>query len=288
MKDILQVKNQVKEPARLTIHGRAEVAFDSRNGAPSRLLHLYHHDPLRFLFPQPGAGEPPMAVLVTTSGGLVGGDRLEVSARVGDGASAQVVAQAAEKVYRSAGPDVTMGVELACGDGGWLEWLPQDTILFDRARLTRTTRIDVAGTGRVLARELLVFGRIARGERFAEGLAREAWEIRRGGRLVWADTLHLDGDCAAVLDHPAGFAGAVAYGSIVYAAPDAAERLDDARALLEGVGGHAGATCVGGVLVVRFLDTDARRLREGYGRFWAGFRARAAGLPDRLPRLWVI
>lgn len=273
---------------RLTIHGRAEVAFARAGDGPSRLSHLYHHDPLRFLFPQPGTGEPPMAVLVTTSGGLVGGDRLEVSVHVDDGAAAQVVAQAAEKVYRSAGPDVTMGVALACGDGGWLEWLPQDTILFDRARLNRTTHIGVTGTGRVLAGELLVFGRIARGERFAEGLAREAWEIRRDGRLVWADTLHLDGDCTTVLDHPAGFAGAVAYGSIVYAAPDAADRLEDARALLEGVGGHAGATCVGGVLVVRFLDTDARRLREGYGRFWAGFRARAAGLPERLPRLWVI
>lgn len=272
---------------RLTIHGRAEVAFTHRDGA-SRLSHLYHHDPLRFLFPRPSAGDPPAAVVVTTSGGLVGGDRLDIAATVGESAAAQVMGQAAEKVYRSAGDTVTMGVDLACGDDGWLEWLPQETILFDGARLDRATRIDAAGSARVLAGELLVFGRLARGERFAQGLAREAWEIRRNGRLVWADALHLDGDIAAVLDHPAGFAGAVAYGTIIYTAPDAAGRLTDARALLGEGGGRYGATCVGGVLVVRFLDADAQRLRARYGRFWAGFRALAAGLPDRLPRLWHV
>ncbi len=272
---------------RLTIHGRAEVTFDATWG-PTRLSTVYHTDPLRLLFPTPASGDPPTAVVVTTSGGLVGGDRLEISASVGAGASALVTAQAAEKVYRSAGEDVRFDVRLAVADGGWLEWLPQETILFDSARLRRTTSVEMNGSGRLLAGELLVFGRIARGERFTQGLARDAWEVRRDGRLVWADALHLDGDVAALLDHPAGFAGATAYGTIVYVGGDAAERMDAARALLEDCTPHAGATVLGEVLVIRLLGRDAQRLRNDFGRVWAGLRRELNGLPVRLPRLWHV
>ena len=270
-------------PKRLTIHGRASVAYDR-----TRLREVYHTDPLRLLFPTPASGDPPTAVVVTTSGGLVGGDRLEISASVGEGASALVTAQAAEKVYRSAGEDVRFDVRLAVADGGWLEWLPQETILFDSARLRRTTSVEMNGSGRLLAGELLVFGRIARGERFTQGLARDAWEVRRDGRLVWVDALHLDGDVAALLDHPAGFAGATAYGTIVYVGSDAADRMDAARALLEDCAPHAGATVLGEVLVIRLLGRDAQRLRNDFGRIWAGLRAELAGLPARLPRLWYV
>ncbi|MGQ9370103.1 urease accessory protein UreD [Azospirillum sp. A39] len=275
-------------PTRLTIHGHAEVAYERAAGGRTRLAHLYHHDPLRLLFPTPAAGDPPTAVVVTTSGGLVGGDRLEITARAGEATAALVTAQAAEKVYRSTGADVRMDVALEVGDGGWLEWLPQETILFDGARLRRTTTVAVAGGGRLLAGELLVFGRLARGERFRRGLARDAWEVRRCGRLVWADALHLDGDVAALLDHPAGFAGAAAFGTVVYVGADAADRLEAARALLADAAPRTGATVLGDVLVVRFIGADARRLREDFGRFWAAFRAAAGGLPARLPRLWHV
>ncbi|HYG90259.1 MAG TPA: urease accessory protein UreD [Azospirillum sp.] len=271
------------EGQRLTIHGRANVAFDR-----TRLREVYHTDPLRLLFPTPASGDPPTAVVVTTSGGLVGGDRLEIAAAVGEGAAALVTAQAAEKVYRSTGADVRFDVTLSVGDGGWLEWLPQETILFDGARLRRTTSVEASGSGRLLAGELLVFGRIARGERFNRGLARDAWEVRRDGRLVWADALHLDGDVAAVLDHPAGFAGATAYGTIVYVGGDAAERLEFARTLLENAAPYAGATVLGDVLVIRLLGRDAQRLRGDFGRVWAALRAELAGLPARLPRLWHV
>ncbi|WP_109119868.1 urease accessory protein UreD [Azospirillum sp. TSO22-1] len=270
-------------PKRLTIHGRATVAFDR-----GRLREVYHTDPLRLLFPTPASGDPVTAVVVTTSGGLVGGDRLEIAVSVGEGASALVTAQAAEKVYRSAGEDVRVDVRLAVGDGGWLEWLPQETILFDAARLRRTTSVAVNGSGRLLAGELLVFGRIARGERFTQGLARDAWEVRRDGRLAWADALHLDGDVAALLDHPAGFAGATAYGTIVYVGGDAADRLDAARALLEDAAPRAGATVLDEVLVIRLLGRDAQRLRADFGRVWAGLRKELNGLPARLPRLWHV
>ena len=277
-------------PLRPLTHGTAEVAFRQRDGA-SRLAHLYQHDPLKVLFPAVPAGEPPWAVLVTTSGGLVGGDRLDIRARVGEGAGALVPTQAAEKVYRSLGPDCRLTVDLAVEPGGALEWLPQETILFDRARLRRTTRAELAGDARLMAGEVLVFGRTAMGERFGTGLARDAWEIRRDGRLVWADALHLDGDCAAVLADPAGFGGAVSVGTVLCAGPGAAELLEPARDLLDAMPAgavRAGATLVEGILIVRWLAEDARALRTAYGGFWAELRARFLGRPARLPRLWHV
>ncbi len=271
------------------VAGAAEVGFTRRGGA-TRLAHLYQRDPLRVLFPAPEDPAVPVAVLVNTSGGLVGGDRLAVTATVGDGAAAMVTSQAAEKVYRSTGRDCRVEVDLTVGAGAWLEWLPHETILFEGARLRRRIAVDVAPDGRLLAGEFLVLGRTARGERLTYGLARDAWEIRCRGRLVWADALHLEGDLARAIADPAGLAGAVAYATFVYAAADAAERIELARGLLpandEGVL-RFGATIVNGVLVVRWLARDALALRAAFAAFWAAFRRRVGGTGG-LPRLWTI
>jgi urease accessory protein len=274
---------------RLTIHGSAEIRFERRDGA-TRLARLFHHDPLRVLFPNPRSGDLALGTLVTTSGGLVGGDRLDIALSVGPCASAMVTTQAAEKVYRSNGPDVHVSTSLKVGDDAWMEWLPQEAILFDGARLRRATSLDMAAGGRAMAGELLVFGRIAHGERFTRGLARDAWEVRRDGRLIWADALHLDGDIAEILDHPGCFGGATAYGTILYAAPDARQHLDAARTLLESVssGVRAAATCFDGLLVIRWIGDPAHHVRQAYARFWSAFRSHAAGLPARLPRLWDV
>jgi urease accessory protein len=283
------VKPPFTNSPRLTIHGSADIRFEHRDGA-TRLARLFHHDPLRVLFPNPRAGDLALGTLVTTSGGLVGGDRLDIGLSVGPRAAAMVTTQAAEKVYRSAGPDVHVATSLKVEDGAWMEWLPQEAILFDGARLRRATSVDIAGSGRAMAGELLVFGRIAHGERFTHGLARDAWEVRRDGRLIWADALHLDGDIAEILDHPGCFGGATAYGTILYAAPDADRHLDAARTLIEHAtpGVRAAATCFDGLLVIRWIGAPAHHLRQAYARFWSAFRSHAAGLPARLPRLWDV
>ena len=137
-----------------------------------------------------------MAALVTTSGGLVGGDRIDVAASVDDGAAAVVTAQAAEKVYRSTGPDCHIAVTLRAAAGSWLEWLPQETILFDGARLRRTVRIDCAPTGRVLAGEFLVLGpggvrRAADARAGSGGVGSAPRALRSPGRMrcTWTVTL---------------------------------------------------------------------------------------------------
>ncbi|WP_142850781.1 urease accessory protein UreD [Telmatospirillum sp. J64-1] len=270
------------------LQGRVELGYKLSEDGASRLSHLYHSNPLRVLFPAPAPGEPPQAVLVTTSGGLVGGDRLDISIQAGEGAQAQVVASAAEKVYRSTGADCLLSLDLEARDGAWLEYLPQETILFEGARLRRITRVQRAASARVLAGEMIVLGRTARGETVTHGLLRDAWEVRVDGRLVWADALHLDGDIAAAIAQPAGFGGAIACATILYSAEDAAQWLEPARELLEGCAVRAGASCVNGQLVIRFLSPDALALRKDYGRVWTGLRARIADLPERLPRIWEI
>ncbi len=270
------------------VHGAASVSFIRDDAGGTRLAELYQRDPLRVLFPTVPDGDVPTAVLVTTSGGLVGGDRLEVSASVGDGARAMAFGQAAEKIYRSAGATSRIDIELAVDRDGWLEWLPQETILFEGARLKRRTRLDLAPGGRALAGEILVFGRIAGGERLRTGYVRDAWEVRRQGRLAWADALQLEDAIGEAFADPASFDGAVAYATLVYADDAPEVRLDLARSLLDGDGDglRAAATVVNGVLVARWLGRDAERLRRAYGNFWAAFREAVAGLPGRLPRLW--
>jgi urease accessory protein len=266
--------------------GTARVRFVHQRGF-SRLAELYQHEPLRVLFPDPGGDPHPLAVLVNTAGGLVGGDRLSVSFDLEEGAAALVTSQAAEKVYRSTGREVHIDNHLRVGRGGWLEWLPQETLLFDGARLRRRILLERSPGARALCAEMLVLGRLARGERVAEGLVHDAWEVRCGGRLTWADALRLEGNPCALADHPAGWAGARACATLLYAADDAAEHLS----LVRGLQGDdpdvsAGATVVGGVLVARFLSRVPQALRAVLTALWVELRARLGGLPRALPPLW--
>jgi urease accessory protein len=249
---------------------------------------LYQHDPCRVLFPRPEPDDAFSAVLITTSGGLAGGDRIALAIGAEAGATAVVSTQAAEKVYRSAGEDTQVGLRLVARQGAYLEWVPQETILFDGARFARRIAIEVDGASRLLAAETLVLGRIAKGEQFRHGLLHDAWTVRRDGQLTWADALRLDEQIPAVLAHPAGFAGAVAQATVLAIGPGAAALLDTARGLLGSAEGRRSATCLNGMLLARFLGNDARLLRGDVARLVAGLRAAWAGLPARVPRLWHV
>ena len=268
--------------------GHAHVSFGVKDGA-TRLATLDQASPLRVLFPRAEAGEPPLAAIAVVSGGIVGGDRLNLSVAVSENAKAMALGQAAEKVYRSAGPDSAIDIVLAADAGSWLEHLPQETILFDGARLVRRTRIEIAGTGRVLAGEMPVFGRLERRESVRRGHLGERWEVRRGGRLVWADSLLVDGDICARMDAPSGFGGARSSATVLYAGPDGERYLDMAKALTTNTAGaRAGASLVHGVLIARWLSADPLALRRSLERYWTAMRHAAGGLPARLPRLWHI
>ena len=266
-------------------HGAARVAFRRGEGA-SVLASLYQQAPCRILFPTPEHGDPKLGVLLTTTGGLTGGDRLEIDVEVGADAASTVSTQAAEKIYRSTGPDCSVRVVLRAGEAAWLEWLMQETILFDGAKLARRTEAEIATTGRLLAVESLVFGRAAMGEEFRSGSVHDVWRVRRGGRVVWIDALRLDGDVASERRKPFGLAEAAGCATILYVGPDAVTHLPAARQAISEADLHGGATSFDGVLVARLLSDDAAALRAGVSHIVARLRNMIAGLPERMPRVW--
>jgi urease accessory protein len=280
----LMISDQTPVPAARQFDGLLRVRFERRSGATA-LADLHQKPPLRMLFPR--VDDPlPLAVCANTAGGLVGGDHAFVEITAGPDTALTITAQAAEKVYRSLGADTVIANHVRAGRGAWLEWLPQETIIFDRARLRRTMRIDVEDDARVLAGEILVFGRIARGECVTTGLVRDAWEIRRDGKLLWADALHVDGDIAAVLANPACFGNARAYATMLHVGPDGPALVEGLRE--HGLQAEGAATCVGPVLIARWLSPDPMAVRRGFGAAWSFVRQRARGLPAQLPRIWHI
>ncbi len=265
--------------------GVVELGF-KRRGRETVLARLYQQGcgQARVLRPEPDTAGPE-AVLINTAGGITGGDELAWRIAWATGCRAAVTSQAAEKVYRSLGDDARIETRLTVAAGTWAEWLPQETILFDRARLRRRLEIAVEAGGRLLACEALVLGRTARGEVVSEGFVQDAWRVRWGGRLVFADTLRLDGAIDALGRRRAALDGARAVASVLLVAEDAGERLQLARSLLRAPGGRAAATCIGRVLIARFLAPDGAVLRRDLGAYLAGLRT-AAGLAPRLPRVW--
>ncbi|PHS78309.1 MAG: urease accessory protein [Rhodospirillaceae bacterium] len=269
------------------MQGCAQLSFVHSDGA-TRLKDLYQTSPLRVLFPIPVTRDVMSAALVTTSGGLVGGDRLDVELSVDANAAVQFIGQAAEKVYRSKGPDTIFQARLEVGKEAWLEWLPQETILFDQARLRRRTSVNVASGGTFLGAEFLVFGRTAMGETVNTGLIRDVWNVRKSGKLVWMDALHMSGDLKAQLNHPAGFDGARAAATSLLICDEAEKHLDFVRTVLEAAPRDVkcAVTITNGILVTRWLAFDAQLLRHAFATYWSALRHELKGLPQVMPRLW--
>ena len=272
-------------PSRPAVRGTVETVF-AASGQATRLRHLYHSGPCRVLFPRPAAGAPAEATIVTTSGGIVGGDRLRFSLAAEGGSAATVTTQAAERIYRSAGPVSEIDAVLGIDDGGFLEWVPQETILFERARLKRSTRIDIAGSGRVIAGEILVFGRRARGETFGAGRLRDSWQIRRDGDVEWADILRLDAGLTPELRTPFTFGDAAATGLLIYSGPDA-PAVRDAMRIGTGAGRGFASTCIGNVMISRLIGNEPDILRNDFMRMWKALRGIVTGYSGRLPRIWT-
>jgi urease accessory protein len=257
-----------------------------RRGALTDLACLFQQGSLRVLRPNVPAGEPACAVLLNTSGGIVGGDVRGIEARLAPGAAAMITTQAAEKVYRSAG-----------GSRPWTSgWCSPKTPGSSGCRRRPSCSIAPGSAAafrsswphapRLLAADLLVFGRRAGGERFRRGLLHDLWEVRSAGRLVWADALRLADDPGALLEAPFGFARAGAAATAIYVGPDAAERLELARSLIDHPEVRSGATCMAPVLILRWLGEDPARVRWALQQFSTRFRHAVAGLPERVPAIW--
>lgn len=256
--------SEVAPPATLPASIRAAGALRlvvSETGRGTAVSDLSESGPLRVRFPRVRE-ERLEAILLNTAGGIAGGDRLEFAVECRSGAALAITSQAAEKIYRSNGLTSRIAVSLRCARGGRLDWTPQETILFDRARVEREIEADIATGARLTLCEAVVFGREAMGETVQRGMFRDRWRLRRDGRLVFADAFRLEDDIGTTLRRRAALNGWIGAATLLVAGDDAEGRLDAVRQTLQGEGLEAGASAFNGLLIARLLARDSMILRS--------------------------
>jgi urease accessory protein len=257
-------------------HGRVSLNVAKSDGV-TRLARVHEEGSLRVRFPHVQA-DALEAMIINTAGGIAGGDRFGFDAAVGPEAKLVVTTAAAEKLYRSLGPDARIDVKLEVGPGGRLAWLPQETIFFDAARLSRTIDVELTGDATLILAEAVVFGRAAMGETVERGRLVDRWRVRRAGRLVFAETLRLDGPIAAKLAEPAVAHGAAAVATIVMVPGGEAEV--EAVNAVDCFAGEVAISGWNGMAVVRFCAPEGASLRRDMS-------VALTALQVPLPRLWL-
>ncbi|PWW01733.1 urease accessory protein [Hoeflea marina] len=264
--------------------GRLSVKW---SGGASRIDRLFQEGSARIRLPRVVSGHPLEAVLINTAGGLTGGDRMDWHFEAGSGTAVSLTTQACEKTYKASDEvPAEVSTRLIIGEAASLSWLPQETILFDHAALSRRFEIDLAGQSRLLMVEPVVFGRLAMGERMTSGRFQDRWRIRMGGRLVHAEDFRIGPDIAAMLGRAAGASGGRAMATVLMIAPDAADRLDAVRRIVGSAGGasafalrRAGT----GKLLARIIADDSYSLRKSLVPL-IGLLNEQAGLP----KIWSL
>jgi len=279
-------------PHELRAQGRLIATFERALDGGTRVASLEEGGGYRLRFTRPRSS-PRMAgveragvgacegAIINTGGGMAGGDRLSVAIETGQAADVMLSTPAAERIYRSTGPETEVGIDLRLGARARLCWMPQETILFSGARLRRRLSVDMHESATLVAAETVIFGRLAMGESPGKGLLVDRWRIRRGGRLVHAEETRLDGHIGRLLERPAIGDGARAIATAIIVAPEVEDRLEAVRVGMRATLCEWGASAWRGRLIARFLAKDPADLRGAL----VCFLLVATG--GRLPRLWA-
>jgi urease accessory protein len=249
-------------------------------GGGTRRQRVHEAGALRVRFPNVTNKGTLDAVIINTAGGMAGGDRFDIDVAVKAGARLTVTTAAAEKIYRSLGPDTEIDVRLDVGPGAVLAWLPQETILFDQVRLRRAIEIDLAPDASVLLAEGVVFGRSAMSETVLQGRFFDRWRVRVGGALVFAESLRLDGAIAQRLAQRAVAGESVSVASVLKV-PANEKAVAAVRAMEKDFAGEVGISTWNGLAVARLVASDGAALH----RDLVGVLTALSGMP--LPRVWL-
>jgi urease accessory protein len=263
--------------------GELRVAL-RRRGAATVLDNLRQAGCLKARFPHGDDDNWLDVAMLNTSGGVAGGDRLDIGLALQAGARATFAAQAAERFYRAlpGTAPARLRTEIVVADGAAAEWLPQETILFDRCKLDRVLDVRLSGDARFLGLEMLVFGRAAMGETVDQAELSDSIRVHRDGKPILWDAIRLHGDVGRILARPAVAQGARAVATLVMVAPDVATLLEPVRAALAEAPAETGASCWDGMLVVRALAESGAGLRQAMIMALHVLRDARA-----LPRVWM-
>ncbi|MBD9355503.1 urease accessory protein UreD [Methylomonas albis] len=254
----------------------------SQRGDKTALVKRQHRGPLTVQRPFYPEAEICHVYLLHPPGGVVAGDRLTINASAEAAAQALITTPAAGKFYRSGGGEAQQAVNLKVAEHASLEWLPQETIVYQGARLDSSMTIDLAEHGRFIGWEILALGRPAAGEGFDNGSANLNWRISRAGRLLYLERLRLD---AAAFQARWGLFGHSACGTL-FAYPATALHLAAVQALI-GEEPNRGVTLIEGLLICRALDRRADLLKGFFERVWGLVRGEVVGKEVCLPRIWA-
>jgi len=266
-----------------------QLAVACRDGR-SVLAGNRHRGPLRVqkaLYPE---GERVcQAIVLHPPSGIAGGDQLTLQVTVGTGAHAQLTTPGAGKWYRSGGPSAVQRIELSAGEQAVIEWLPQESIVFDGALASTTTRVTLAADSRYLGWDIVCLGRAAAGERFAHGNFVSHLRLERAGRPLWIERgAFAGGD--PLLASPAGWAGRTVSGTLLCSFPElpgqAAALLEALRASAPDDAASHGISLLPGVLLARYLGDNSEAARHWFTRLWTLLRPACCGRPAVIPRIW--
>ena len=252
----------------------------------TRIVDIFQRSPIRIMFPRVDDGTLKEAVLVNTAGGIAGGDRLEFCMTALASASIAVTSQAAEKVYRALSEPARIATKLRACEAAKLAWLPQETILFNWARLCRKTEIDISSGTELLALEWLVLGRAAHGEEMVGGHITDSWRVKKDGRLIWADTFRATDEIFPRLHKKALLSNCTAVATLIYFGPYLDTRLEFLRDIVPSLECQSAVTSVGGLIVVRFAAKVSSDLRLALRSFLQQFSRELGPGPFRVPKMW--
>jgi urease accessory protein len=262
------------------------------SGGKTLVADRSHVGPLRLLKPLYPEGEHVChAIIVHPPGGIVADDHLRIDVSVGPKAHCLCTTPGAQKWYRSTGALATAHTRLRVGATGTLEWMPQETIVFDAARAQQSLHIEMDAAGKFFGWEILCLGRRERKERFASGLFSQRIELVRDDALIWSERLHLLGN-DPLLSSPLGLAGCVVSATAILALPlneNTVMRtvlLPRIREILSTCEHAAASSPIDGLIVIKVVDTFAETVRNLLITVWSTLRLDAFQTPAEIPRIW--
>jgi len=264
---------------------RLELGFVKRHQR-TVLGHRRHIGPLVVQRPFYPEGPVCHVYLLHPPGGVVGGDRLTLQATAGPGAHALLTSPAATKFYRSASRTAELDQTLTLEPGAVLEWLPQETLVFNAADVRTRTRVQMAADAAFIGWESVALGRPASHEAFDAGIFRQHFELWCDGQPSWIDRIQLDGG-GDILQADWGLGGFTVSGTLL-ARPAGPELLPVVRDILQSldIPGRFAATRVDDSLVCRGLARQALALRDVFEQVWCAIRQPVTGRPACAPRIW--
>jgi urease accessory protein len=269
-------------------HGSLRLVFANRHGA-TQLIQNVGQAPFKVQRPfYPEGDEVCHCVIMHTAGGIVGGDRLTLNLRLGPTSQALITTSAASKIYRTNGREAQQDIQIKVAKGACLEWLPQETIVFNQALYRQSMRINLAIGAHWLGWEITRFGRSARGERFTQGQWRSQTEVWQEDRPIWLDRQWLPGR-EEVWTSPHGLANCPVVGSFAWIGQSVEpDLINQIRDLWTGKTGEIGVSRLSIGLVCRYRGRSSMEARQWFIAVLEVIRQVGFDRSLCLPRVWQL